>query len=83
MTNPRLLSPVTPFSLFLFSTVTVHTEQGLALTQAKKENVVNESQGYSVGFLAYGPKDPTPADLNQPVAVRYHLPEADAKDVDN
>ena len=63
--------------------VTVHPDQGVTLTQANKENVVNESQGYSVGFLAYGPKGPTPADLNQPVAVHYHLPEADAKDVDN
>ena len=84
MTNPEFFSPVTPFSLSLFSMVTVHLVPGLILTQAKKENVVNESQGYSVGFLAYGPEGPTPADLNRPVAVRYHLPEADdAKDIDN
>ena len=63
--------------------VTVHSEPGFTLTQAEKENVVKESQGYSVGFLVYRPKGPTPADLNWPVAVRYHLPEAEAKDHDN
>ena len=84
MTNPELFSPMTPFSLSLFSTVTVHPGAGLVLTQAEKENVVNESQGYSVGFLAYGPEGPTPADLDWPAAVRYHLPAADdAKDIDN
>ena len=75
---------MTHFSLSLFSTVTVHPGPGLVLTQAEKENVVNESQGYSVGFLAYGPEGPAPADLNQPAAVWHHLPEADdAKDIDN
>ena len=84
MTNPELFSPLTTFSLSLFSTVTVHPGPGLVLTQAKKENVINESQGYSVGFLAYGPEGSTPADLDRPVAVRYHLPMADdAKDIDN
>ena len=83
MTNPGLFSPITPFSLSLFSLVTVHPGQGFALTQAERENVANESQDYSVGFLAYGPKGPTLADLNRPVAVWYHLPTVDAKDIDN
>ena len=84
MTNPELFPPLTPFSLSLFSTVTVHPGPRLVLTQAKKENVINESQVYSVGFLAYGPEGPTPADLDWPAAVQYQLTVADdAKDIDN
>ena len=37
----------------------------------EQEEAVRDSPGYEVALLAFGPKGPTAADLNRPIAIRH------------
>ena len=50
-----------------------------AQSAAGRKSIVEESEGYRVSFLVYGPKGPMEADTDHPIAIHLKMAEVDNK----